>query len=386
MPLILSMQAILLFGLAALALAVGMVDAAEERHYAQAETPVFWKGRLSDVEAAVAAVRRGSSKVIARSPGGRPIYRVAYGPRLDLRGQSNYNSAAGAGDPQFYARKGPGTPPVVLLIGPPHGQEMEGIVGLVNLLHVAETAKDWRGREWPRLRANLDRCRALIVPVANPDGRARCPYDSFVGVPLAEMTRIGQGTRPDGTPWGWPGVKQRHPMTRDGGLLGAYFNDNGVNLMHDEFFAPMAPETKALLGLAREEAPDYILNLHSHGVNPEILATAYVPRYCKETEARFAGRLMERYRQAGLPAGKPPTALEDGETYPPPSFNLTSALHHVCGGVSMLFECPHGVKEPQYLQVSHDQILDLELLLYDELFAFAVETPHPGREPAGEKK
>src|SRR5712691_816881 len=88
--------------------------------------------------------------------------------------------------------------------------------------------------------------------------------------------------RPDGTPWGWPGVKQRHPMRRDGGLLGAYFNDNGVNLMHDEFFAPLAPETKALLRLAREEAPDYILNLHSHGVNPEILATAYVPRYCKE--------------------------------------------------------------------------------------------------------
>ena len=284
----------------------------------------------------------------------------------------------GAGDPGYYARKREGTPPVVLLIGPTHGQEMENIVGLVNLIRVAETGKDWRGQVWPRLRANLDRCRVLIVPVANPDGRARCPYDSFVGVPVNEMTRIGQGTRPDGTSWGWPGVKQRHPMREESELLGAYFNDRGINVMHDEFSAPMAAETRALLRLAREEAPDYILNLHSHGVAPEILRTAYVPRYCKETEARFATRLMERYRAAGLPAGSIPTPREDGKSYPPPSFNLTSALHHVCGGVSMLFECWHGVKEAQYPAGDARQILDLELLLFEELLAFAVENPRPG--------
>jgi hypothetical protein len=35
--------------------------------------------------------------------------------------------------------------------------------------------------------------------------------------------------------------------------------------MHDEWFEPMAPETKAFFKLAREEAPDYIVSLHSHG-------------------------------------------------------------------------------------------------------------------------
>jgi Zinc carboxypeptidase len=353
------------------------------RRFPQAETPPFWKGRLEDVDAAVASLKRGKSQVIARSPGRRPVYRVAYGTRNDFHRQANYSSAVGAGDPRYYARKPKGAPPVVLLIGPPHGQEMEGIVGLLNLLRVAETGKDWRGQEWPVLRANLDRCRVLIVPVANPDGRARCPYDSFVGIPADEMSRIGQGTRADGTLWGWPEVKQQHPMHANGGLLGAYFNDNGINLMHDEFFAPMAAETKALLQLARDEAPDYLLNLHSHGAVPEILATAYVPRYCKESEARFAARLAERYRAAGLPAGKPPVPGVDGEplaslrSCPPPAFNLTSALHHVCGGLSMLFECPHGLKEPQYVQVTHEQILDLELLLFDELFALALETPRP---------
>lgn len=82
--------------------------------------------------------------------------------------------------------------------------------------------------------------------------------------------------------------------------------------MHDEFFAPMAAETKALRRLARDEAPDFLLNLHSHGVRPEILATAYVPRCCKEIQARFAERLQKRYRAAGLPSGKPPAVREDG--------------------------------------------------------------------------
>jgi hypothetical protein len=370
----------LLLALSALALAVESASAARaERRFLQAEIPAFWKGRVEDVEAAVAAVKRGKRKVIARSPGGRPVHLVTYGPRIDLQRHANYNSAVGAGDPQHYARKPAGTPPVVFIIGPPHGQEMEGIVGTVNLLRVAETGRDWRGREWPRLREALGRCRLLIVPLANPDGRARCPYDSFVGVPVDEMTRIGQGTRRDGTPWGWPGVKQRHPMREEGGLLGAYFNDRGINMMHDEFQAPMAPETRALLRVARDEAPDYLLNLHSHGQPPEILSTAYVPRFCKEMQARFAERLMERYRAAGLPAGRVPAPAEDGARYPPPSFNLTSALHHACGGVSMLFECPHGVKEAQYPQVSHDQILDLQLLLFEELLAFAVENPRSGQ-------
>jgi hypothetical protein len=44
----------------------------------------------------------------------------------------------------------------------------------------------------------------------------------------------------------------------------------------------------------------------------------------------------------------------------------------------MLFECPHGLKEPQFPQVTHDQILDLQLLLFEELLAFAVAHSRPG--------
>ena len=68
-----------------------------------------------------------------------------------LRSQANYGSAVGAGNPAYYARKDATTKPVILLLGPVHGQEVEGIVGLVNLIHVAETGQDHRGRAWPRL-------------------------------------------------------------------------------------------------------------------------------------------------------------------------------------------------------------------------------------------
>lgn len=372
---------VLLFAFALVpAWAVGAGDIGK-KEFPEAEIPSFWKGRVEDVEAAVKGLKRGEHKVIAHSPGGRPIFLVSYGPRSDFQSQANYNSAAGARDPAFYARKPSGTPPVVYLVGPPHGQEMEGVVGLVNLLQIAETGKDLRGREWPRLRQNLDRSRVLIVPLANPDGRARCAYDSFVGIPGEEMTRIGQGTRKDGTLYRWPGVKQRHPMRGDVGLLGAYFNDDGINLMHDEFFAPMAEETKALLKIARDEAPDYIVNLHSHERPPIIWQTAYVPQSCKQAEARFATQLMARYHLAGLPAGDAPTPRIDGEKYPPPSFNLTSALHHSCGGLSMLFECPQGLRDDEYPHVTHDQILEIQLMLFDELLEFAVKTPRPGEQP-----
>ncbi|MGI6454717.1 MAG: M14 family zinc carboxypeptidase [bacterium] len=348
-----------------------------EALYDQGELPAFWKTRVEDIEAAVRQVRKGTVQVIAHSPGGRPVYLVSYGNPTDLKRQANYNSSIATRDIKYYANKDEETPPIVFFIGPPHGQEVEGMAGMVNLLQVAETGRDLRGREWSRLQENLEKCRVLIVPLANPDGRARCPYDSLVGIPINEMTRVGQGTRKDGSLYGWPGAKQVHPMAGDVGILGAYFNDDGINLMHDEWFDPMAEETRALLRVAREEAPDYILNLHSHGSNPAILHTAYAPRFHKELIANFASGLMQRYQQHQLPAGSVPEPREDGTTYPPPSFNLTSALHHTSGGVSMLFECPHGSKETRYPQVTHDQILDLQMILYDELLNYAVEHPRP---------
>ncbi len=339
------------------------------------DLPDFWRGKVEDVAEAVEKIEKGEVEVIARSPGGRNVHLVSYGERDDFASQANYNSACGAGNPGYYAHKTDKTKPVVLFVGPVHGQEMEAIVGLVNLIHIGETGKDLRGKSWKDLADNLSKCRVLIIPCGNPDGRDRCPLDSFVGVERKIMTHYGQGSTKDGDDYGWPGAKRLHPMKGDVGFLGAYFNDDGINMMHDEFFNPMAEETRAIMKVAQEEAPDYIAVLHSHGNAPAVLQATYVPRYIKTRIRKFSHQLADRYQREELPNHRLPEPEEDGLKFPPPTFNLTSAIHHICGGTSFTFECSHGLKEPEYPQVSHDQILDIQLILYDELLKFALVNP-----------
>jgi hypothetical protein len=357
---------------------MALAAAAEAGAEQARKLPAFWTSRLTDVDQAVKQVKKGAARVLTRSPGQRPLYLVTYGPKQDRHARANYNSACGGNDPASYARKDGRQRPVVFLLGPVHGGEFEGIVGLVNLLHVAETGADLRGRKWEPLLANFEKCRVLLVPSGNPDGRARCPYDSWVGEELSTHEPIEMGVRPDGANYTWPQVKRVHPM-RPGTYrsLGTYFNDEGVNLMHDEWFAPMAPETKAFFALARDEAPDYIVSLHSHAVNPSIEPTAYVPHTVKETVKRLGDRVHKRYAAAGLPhrIEGGPEPREDGVKFPPPTFNLCSALHHACGAATLVHECCIGVKTPPYPKLTHEQILDIEMLLYDELFRYVIEHP-----------
>lgn len=341
--------------------------------------PGFYKSTLSDIENELSNLQKGKVKVIAISPGGLPVYTVYYGEKENFHSQANYNSAVAAKNPAYYAKKAKETKPVVFFLGPVHGQEAEGIVGLVNLIHIAETGKDHRGKEWPVLKNYLDNSRVIIVPCGNPDGRKRCPYDSFVGLPVEVMTKYGQGTHSDGSLWGWPGAKSLHPMKGDVGILGAYFNDNGVNIMHDDFFSPMAEETKAILKIARDEAPDMTVSLHSYELPPSILLDAYLPFFMKERIASLAVRLNERYKQVGLsymPEGWEAKATVDDKSFPPREpFNLIGALHHVSGTMAFTFECSHGTTniETRTPIVTYDDILDIELNLYQVMFSYLSE-------------
>jgi len=339
--------------------------------------PAFWKGRVEDVEEAMKGVKKGRVSVVARSPGGRPVYLVAYGEPVPRQGTANYGSACGGNDPASYARKDGTQKPVVLLLGAVHGQEFEGTVGLINLIRIAETGRDLRGREWKALSELLARCRILLVPCGNPDGRARCEYDSWVGEELKIHERVGMGVKPDGSNHTWPQVKRIHPMRGpEVARMGAYWNDDGVNFMHDDWFNPMAAETRAFLRLAHEEAPDFSASLHSHGSAPELLQEAYVPRTVKEVIRRIDERLQKRYKETGLPCReKSREPKEDGTAFPPPAFNLASALHHACGGISTVFETCVGVRTPPYPQVTLDQLLDIHLLLFEEVLKYVLENP-----------
>ena len=265
---------------------------------------------------------------------------------------------------------------MVYFLGPVHGHEVEGIVGLLNLICVAETGKDKRGKEWTALKKKLEQCRIIIVPCGNPDGRKRCPYDSFVSIPVEIMTKYGQGTRTDGSSWGWPQAKSLHPMKGNVGILGAYFNNEGINMMHDDWFAPMADETKAILDIARLEAPDLTVSLHSHHQKPRILPAHYVPWFMKLRVNSLTRLVNNRYAEKELPSipdGWISAPGVEDKNYPPnTSFNLISALHHVSGTMAFTFECSHGTlaeneKEPM---VSYDDILDIQLNLYEVMLDY----------------
>ena len=195
------------------------------------------------------------------------------------------------------------------------------------------------------------------------------------------MTKYGQGTRTDGTSWGWPGAKSLHPMKGNVGILGAYFNDEGINMMHDDWFAPMAEETKAILDLARNEVPDLTVSLHSHHHKPRILPANYVPWYLKMRIDTLTRSLNQRYAAAGLPSYPDEwisAPEKEDPVYPPrKSFNLISALHHVSGTMAFTFECSHGtIRDPETDPgVKYHEILDIQLHLYEEMLDYILGNP-----------
>ena len=343
------------------------------------DIPEFFKSKLSDIETEVKNIKLGEFETITTSPGGLPVYAVYYGEKEDFNSHANYNSAVAARNPAFYAKKDSSTKPVVFFVGPVHGQEVEGIAGLVNLIHIAETGKDHRGKDWSSLKNKMDKCRTIIIPCANPDGRKRCPYDSFVGIPTKIMTKYGQGTRKDGTSWGWPQAKSVHPMKGNVGILGAYFNDDGINIMQDEYFSPMAKETAAIMEIARTEAPDITVSLHSHENRPLALQPAYLAMFMKNRVHEIAKSLNQRYEKAELaywPSEWFWTPKADDEEFPPKTtFNLISALHHISGTMAFTFECSHGSvsKDSPDPIASYDDILDIQLTLYDEMFDYILK-------------
>ena len=96
--------------------------------------------------------------------------------------------------------------------------------------------------------------------------------------------------------------KRQHPMTGGNvGFLGCYFNDQGINPMHDEFFAPMSEEAAAILKAARDEAPDMTVSLHGHSDLPTLIPPAYVPREIVEDVQSLARTCYKALADRTLP-------------------------------------------------------------------------------------
>ena len=305
----------------------------------------FWRTRIEDVNAALDSAVIGEVHTLCTSAGGREIRYITYGDKVDYGRTANFSSACGAGNPKYYADR-EGKRPTVMLIGATHGQELEGVAALVNLISLLETGKDLRGEAVPEITEAYKKHnpRLILIPLYNIDGRARCVPDSLIGDRVDDVRYNGQGTWKDGTLCTWPEVKMTHPIKDAAGHLGSYFNDDGINLMHDNFFVPMAQETKALLKLVDDEAPECVVGLHGGGNSlSELLQMSYVPMYIKEGIYRLAADAAARQTALGLKSRVYP--VKNDGNYPPPSFHLTTAIAHISGAVSSTFESNMGLAD-----------------------------------------
>jgi len=356
----------------------GMTYESAKRKIPKRELPEFWVGDMDRLKECLSHLKDAEVTTIAQSPGGRPVQLVAFGGREQVKHQANFNSAIGGQEPAAYMDKNARSKPVILFVGPVHGAEVEGLTGLVNLAAIMDTGRDLAGRDQTELRSLGRQCRLLIIPAGNPDGVARFEPRALFGMEEDDLRFWGQGTWSDDTFCNWPQSKRQHPMAGGNvGFLGCYFNDDGVNPMHDEFFAPMGPEAPAILKVARDEGPDLAVSLHSHESTPALLRPAYVTEEIQQDVRTLAEKCYALLDKRGLPHQKPFSIAAEGGKNPDP-FNLASALYHISGAVSFTFECPHGLTNEKACRVSAEQILDIQLTLYEAMLRHAIEKKQAG--------
>jgi len=332
------------------------------------EAPDFWLSDWDEVDGRLEGLTRGRVQGIGRSEGGRPIRAVAYGERELMERRTSRFSAQLARHMEDFYDSSKRVRPVVVIISTIHGAEVEGCVSCINLCHLLESGADLRGRRWEALRELAAGMRIVLVPIAQPDGRIRSGVRHLVGASPAELVYYGQGAPKEtgSAPVTWEWFLRRHPAPLDEiDFLGGYFNDAGVNIDLDDFFSSAkAPETEALLNLVREETPDCVVVLHSHGAGPFIShPNHFVSERCRYYQAQIGTVVAQRHERDGLrPAWRPARGPHE-ITY----FNLPTALHHVSGALPVAFEFPHGLATNPY---TFDEILDTGLGMFEEVLRY----------------
>jgi len=325
--------------------------------------PEFWKSELSEIDDVVSSVKKGKVTTIT-SAGGRYIYLIEYGKRNEFKRQANYSSACGAGDMKCYANKSADDiRPTVFLVGAIHGAEVEGTAALLNLISVIETGKDLAGEENSELCAFAENTNFLIIPCANPDGRARFPYKSAIGMSTEKFRYYAQGTWKDGTLCNWPDCKKVHPIKDAADFLGAYYNDDGINMMHDNFSFPMAEETRFLLQIADSYVPDITILLHGcAGAKSEMLMPKAVHKHFKDEAYSFSKELTGRCEKQGISLTLSSPLYGDDE--PIHSYNLVSAITNICGELCTTYECNQGLEDSKH-KISYEDMYKQHMILFE---------------------
>ena len=333
-----------------------------EIDYTPPEPPEFWVTRLDQIEENLKGFEKWDVREICPSAGGRPLWAATWGPKKEIDRTSNLSASMGGGHPESFWGEDIAHQCLMVVAGV-HGAETEGMGAAVHFMHVIENGRDLRGREWPEITKHAQGMRLVVVPVANPDGRARVTVASMIGMETKQFVYWAQGAWKSGENIGYPACKRYQPLDPDGvGFLGGYPNDDGYNIMHDATPGDIrTAEAQAIIELALDEAPDCILNVHSHGMGPNLLGNPVrLPGY-QERQKGMSERIVRIQEQHGLR----PVPYRYGAGY-----NMNSALHFGCGAVAVTFEGPHGLASNPY---TYEEILDCHLTALEGVLGYGAE-------------
>ena len=332
--------------------------------------PIYWRSSIDDVDEVLKLVKRGVVTKAGESAGKRPIYRVEYGKSNIKHGKANLSSALGAHDVRFYADKtGDDYVPTLFLSGSVHGGEFEGTMAILNLIKIMETGTDYAGCEHPELLSLMEKIHLVLIPIANPDGRSRIPHRSVVGMTFDEFRYYDQGTWKGGELCGWPGCKSIHPIKEECEFLGGYFNDDGVNMMHEDFFGEISNESKILIDVCRKEVPDLSIQLHG-GTNCicTLLPNEYGSQENLERCMKLSNAVKVTLEENGIPYKVSGVGVISS------AFGLKGAMHHVCGEPVLTFESNQGLLDCGAACYTYDEIYRSHMLLFEESAKYVLST------------
>ncbi|WP_461533154.1 hypothetical protein [Sinomicrobium sp.] len=362
------------------------------------QIPDYWMSTLSDIQRFTKEkVKKGQVEVCGTSAGGRPIISISYGTKRKGGGSTTFSGSTAVSDISVY--RGEDSDKLVYMgIAGVHGFELEGIVGMLNLIEVFETGKDLKGKAWPELAVLPEKIgRIVLIPLVNPDGRARVPIimePNRGGAPDSFTVHeyLNTGGKKDGTIIGWPDVKKYIPMKFDDfGFAGGYPNDAGVNIMHDDFLGSPQPETRMLFDIAAAEKPDLIMNMHTGVPKNNYFMQVHRP-FCEPGLQPVFDQLYRKTKTSlahNKLLGSEDLSVEADPSKVKMSFgtNLGSALNLLCGALSVVIESPsHGFSgtnlagEPAVH--TPEMLIDAQLIAHRESLKFLLES---GGRPAWEK-
>ena len=322
--------------------------------------PDFYPTRLDELDAFLGKLKEGEVRAFGTSAGGRPLHDVTYGDKEKVVRRAPLSAALESGKPEtFY---GETARQVLMIVCTIHGGEMEGIAGAANLMNVLETGKDLKGKAWPDVRRDAATLRLVIVPCANPDGRAHIPDDKDDPTTWTEeeVHEYRHGRYRGGEAATWPKCKAPLPATEDDyEYFGGYMNDAHVIPDHGYFLGPeLAPEAHALIKLALDEHAHCVLDCHSCESGPFMICGSEVlPKAICEAQFRADGAVRDRWRERSLGA-KPWTVTGKSQT-----LSLRELYWFIAGAQTHTFEAPNGMY-PGNLW-THDRIVDMYLTLFE---------------------